>query len=462
LKFFSVPVKGLMLLLGVLALLNSCNLITNNDDGDDQESGVTRTFYAANFRTEKYYTINAVLAAENERCIIYRDKAWKQKLDEKIILNTAEEYCEKIYPALTGVFGECADIDGNGKLIILLLDIIDGVAISSGSYIAGYFDAYNMGTGAYSNKGEILYMDIKEGMPGSDDFNVTIAHEFQHLLRYSAYMQTGVPTETWLDEGLSTAAEYVYLGKHLPNTYMYYNLDLKGSIADGNTFFYWEGSDLADYATAYLLFQWLRIQAAAGDDPHGYNIYRTICNVPYSGAQAVVDAAVTLINADLNSWDKLLRAWLTANYMNTPKDADNGLDLYGYKGAFRDLVIHPYSKSGTTKSLLPGEGVYSAIKDNSFSLSGSSGSHIGYGGIGKGQEPIYNPASKKYSGEYLLTYNGNNDSAVSKPVFQRPSETGQVTGEIPPAGTPAASSRSAPDTSAPRRIDGTSLLPPRP
>jgi hypothetical protein len=413
-----------------------------------------------NFSTEKYYVLNAVPVAENERCIIYRDKAWTKNLDAKKILKTAEEYGEKIYPAITDVFGECTDIDENGKLIILLLDILDGAAAGSGSFVAGYFDPtdiYPKKTYPQSNEAEILYLDIKEGKLGTDEFNATIAHEFQHLLRYSAYMQTGVHTETWLDEGLSTAAEYVYLGKHLNDTYSYYNLDLDGSIADGNTFFYWEGSDLADYATAYLFFQWLRIQAATGDDPQGYNVYRTIYNSPSPGAQAVVDAAVTLIDTNLDSWANLLRAWLTANYMNTPsKDAANG--LYGYDGAFPDLVIHPYSKNGTTTSLLPGEGVYSIIQDNSFLLSGSSGSHIGYGDMGKGKAPLFNPASKKYSGEYLLTYNGNNNSTVSKPVFQRPTETGRITGVKPPAVSP----RSVSDIRTPRRIDGTSLLPQRP
>ncbi|GHV24665.1 hypothetical protein AGMMS4952_00690 [Spirochaetia bacterium] len=458
-KCFSIPIRGLFLL-GVLVLLNSCNLFNKDDDDQEDDTGDSRTFYANNFSTNKYYILNAVKVAENERCIIYRDKAWMKKLDEEKIRSTAEEYSEKIYPAITGVFGECADIDENGKLIILLLDIVDGATVSSGSYIAGYFNPGDMSTDTSSGKGEILYMDINEGKLGSDEFNVTLAHEFQHLLRYSAFMQTGVYSEIWLDEGLSTAAEYVYLGKHLTSTYSYYNLDPYESIAGGNTFFYWEGTDLADYATAYLFFQWLRIQAATVDDPDGYNIYRTIGNAPHPGAQAVVDAAVTLIDTNLDSWDKLLRAWFTANYMNIPsKDAANG--LYGYNGDIVDLTIHPYSGSGTTVSLLPGEGVYSAIKNNSFPLSGSSGSHIAYGDISNGQEPIFDPPSNNYSGEYLLTYNGNKDSTVSKPVFRPPSEIGQITGVKFPS-SPAAPSRSASDTSAPRRIDGTSLLPPRP
>ncbi|GHU60872.1 hypothetical protein FACS189445_1560 [Spirochaetia bacterium] len=460
-KNFSGRIQGtdLILFIGVLILLHSCNVLTGTTGQENKDPPEVpekiRDFYVYNFDIRSYYTLNAVQLIENEGCVIYGDLAWQKRItkaEEQKIREAAEEYETTIYPKISGVFGECTDIDGNGKLIILLLDIIDGISPGSGSYMAGYFDSSDMGPGPYSNRGELLYMDIAEGVLGSEDFHAAIAHEFQHLLRYSAYMRTGAYTETWLDEGLSGAAEYVYLGKHLDDSVRYYNLDPENKIARGNTFFYWQGSDPADYATAYLFFQWLRIQAAGPDDPQGFRLYREICASPNS--QGVVNAAVKLIRPDLDSWDKLIRTWLTANYMNSPrKNAADGLGLYGYNNEFT-LMIHPYPKTGAA-ALLPGEGVYSVLPENgSFSLSGASGSHIGYGDIRKGQPPLFNPVSKNYSGEYLLTYNGNDNNSTGTGFLK---ESGQITGVTPVLRPSPPRAVSGP--SSPMRIDGTSLLP---
>jgi hypothetical protein len=439
-------------LLGLITLLSGCNLFSPAVE-PEEDPVYDRMLYAWNYKTKKDYPVYAVRLAENDRCVVYGDRAWTKTIGDAEKLQAqklADEFTANIYPKITAVFGECADIDGNEKTIILLLDIIDGLAPDSGSYVAGYFDPHNMGAGATSNQAELLYMDIAEGKLGSDSFNATAAHEFQHLLRYSAakIFKTSAYPADWLNEGLSTAAEYVYLGKHLDEFVQNYNKDWDQSIAGGNNFFYWEGNDIADYATAYLFFQWLRIQA------QGYDIYKEICATLESGAdaQAVAGAAAKLISEDLDSWDKLIRAWLTANYMNAPEDAGNGLSLYGYHGEFPALTIHPYWDGGTTKTLRPGEGVYSFIKDHYFTPTGSIRANIGYGDLRTEQPPVFNPEPKIYTGEYLLTYNGNSTYALFTPK-----ETGQITGLKPPPSAKSVTPRAA--SRAPSRIDGTSLLP---
>ena len=139
--------------------------------------------------------------------------------------------------------------------------------------------------------------------------------------------------------------------------------------------------------------------------------------------------------------------------MYRPKGAADGLSLYGYHGELPvPLTIHPYySKGETTKNLLPGEGVYSALSPNSFSpVPGPMGSHIRYGGLHKSQGPLFSPATA-FSGEYLLTYNGNDNNSLSTV-----GEVGQITGNKPSVSTQTTPSRSV---GAPLRIDGTSLLP---
>jgi hypothetical protein len=178
--------------------------------------------------------------AENERCVIYKD--WRRTITPQQADVLAKEYQTNIYPKITPLFGE--PLEGHGKLVILLLDIIDGFSADSNSYMAGYFDSSNMyskETYQWSNEAEMLYMDTVEGRLNRPSFNATLAHELQHLLRYSEYLrrvaQTGyeknAPAETWLDEGLSTAAEYVYLGYHAVSPVWYYNEDPYHKILGG-------------------------------------------------------------------------------------------------------------------------------------------------------------------------------------------------------------------------------------
>ena len=59
----------------------------------------------------------------------------------------------------------------------------------------------------------MLYMDCNPGNPAATTFNLTMAHELQHLVNFNqkVFVQ-GSPAgqDTWINEGLSNAAEYVY------------------------------------------------------------------------------------------------------------------------------------------------------------------------------------------------------------------------------------------------------------
>lgn len=126
------------------------------------------------------------------------------------------EYNTKIYPNMLNSFGPASDIDKDGKIVILTLDIKDGATPSSG-FIAGFVDPVNFTADnnrsvSRSNQMEILYMDgaelvkkrntsLARGEP--DPYLATLAHELQHLIRFQ-YSAGGDPT--WVDEGTSEVA----------------------------------------------------------------------------------------------------------------------------------------------------------------------------------------------------------------------------------------------------------------
>ncbi|MDR2746571.1 MAG: hypothetical protein LBB77_03910 [Treponema sp.] len=349
-----------------------------------------------------YESVTAWKLAEGSRCIIFAAS------DGQVSAATAEaiarEYDANIYPKIAGVFGDYAswnfDVDSNGKIILLLLDIKDGYN-GSGGYVAGYFDKYHMGNDTASNRADMLFIDINPQVPGSQSFYVSIAHELQHLTNFA--MHNGESQDLWLDEGLSSAAEYLY-GGHQDSRVFYFNQDPKGTIARGNNFFVWDdweskyGDSLANYATVYLFFQWLRIH-----HPGGTGVYRTISNSNEKDYRAVTGAVTgwtDITGTSEEVWDQLLSSWMIANCLNAPKGR------YGYNGEIR-TVVWSFKRSGTGSTpLFPGEGVYSEIKTG-VGVSTGNESYIKYLGIGGTPENPNIVVQSPYTGKVLLTYNAN-------------------------------------------------------
>jgi hypothetical protein len=457
------------ILMPVLFLAASCEPALNpyiQRIKEIQESYLQRdgdAFTAWNFAANEYYSVEAVHLAENDACVIYGEKSSLVSIETAE--NIAREFAERIHPRITGTFGAYKDVDNNGKLTILLLDIKDDSNIFS-SYMAGYFnpaDMFSKRTYPESNARDMLYMDTNPGTPGSASFFVTLAHELQHLINFSITWTNRVsdnqthPQDTWIDEGLSSAAEYVYGEKPLLSRINHFN-NAGGSgstIHRGNNFFIWTEDEyvLDEYASVYLFFQWLRLQAKDQADP--YSIYKDIINSPHSNYQAVLDAVSLRISPELAQWEPLLKTWLLANYVNSPKG------LLGYNGEIRTKVT-AIGDAGI--SLGPGEGVYSLLDKDSrdFLLpTDTSGSpHIRYVGVTRDGDMVES-VSRIPGGQdrRVLTFNANVDNKVSDGndgVDKTKYEYGKLTGKGDP---PVQSSRTLAETPVP--LDGSSRLPRR-
>ncbi|MDR1351897.1 MAG: hypothetical protein LBK05_01340, partial [Treponema sp.] len=167
---------------------------------------------------------------------------------------------------------------------------------------------------------------------------------------------------------------------------------------------YWEreyGDVLANYATAYLFFQWLRIHGG------GNSIYRSISNSEHRDYRAVTRAAKSHIpgiteTGDPEIWDRLLSSWMIANLVN----AEHG--IYGYETQIRTQV-HGFTAEAMEPVLFsPGEGIYSSLEGKSVSDRMDSGPHIKYLGIAAPQEV---DDTLPYTGKILLTYSANPNPA---------------------------------------------------
>jgi hypothetical protein len=405
-----------MTLVPVLALLAvSCDDLSKSDD--PYEGLDSKTFWALDMKKGTYYQTEAVRLYAREKCVIWGERS------AQIDLSTAEaiayEYDTKIYSPIVGTFGfpevreidteklignslDVADYltDGDGKLTILLLDIRDGYQNRTDSYTAGYFSSENFYDTRSSNKADMIYVDTYPAVPGSSESNATFAHELQHLINFiNTQITRDYLMDTWIDEGLSSAAEFIYQGTHPEMRYRWFIEDPSGAIAKGNNFFVWGNHQetnaiMDEYATVYLFFQWLRLQAGT------YKIYNDIATSDKYDYQAVLEAVqnnASMIN-QYDDWEKLMGTWLAANYINAPSGR------YGYKNENKLREVRVWAIGGNSQPLYPGEGVYSII-NSSKTVSGPG--NIRYGGLKKDSAPTFNAENNTYSGERLLTFNSN-------------------------------------------------------
>jgi hypothetical protein len=132
--------------------------------------------------------VRARLMREGEHIAVYLEEGYRfsaqGEADEAAQIAAAvTAFDEVIYPREVGLFGPCPDIDGNGKVILLLTRL-------SGSN--GYFFPFDempekeaLASGFHSNQGEVLYHAFdQQGNRAS--WNVqSIAETFHELLHYS-------------------------------------------------------------------------------------------------------------------------------------------------------------------------------------------------------------------------------------------------------------------------------------
>lgn len=125
------------------------------------------------------------------------------------------------------VFGPPSDVDGSGKIDVLVHDIQDGFDPGAGSlgFTGGYFSAADLVVqGANQNRADIVHLDSmptlfsETGVRRDPEFGLqTLAHEYQHLI-FAVQHSFDL---TFIDEGLAEWAEVV--NGYRPRTISYLN-----------------------------------------------------------------------------------------------------------------------------------------------------------------------------------------------------------------------------------------------
>ena len=314
------------------------------------QSGLSedRVFYAQMIddgNTAGWFNIPAHLLKVSDNLAIYLQNG---KNISAYALNKLAQEFDYYYTSMTNIYGTHSDIDANGKIIILLMDI--NKTKGSGSQVLGYFNPSDMHG---NNKGEILYMDLINANDNTDKAIGTIIHEFQHLINYS-YVISGERNEmsSWLNEALSESTSILFNKATTEsrinefnniNYYCFYTWNTSNISNNG------KNNTHVNYPSASVFMNWLYQKNGSNE-----SIFKTIASSKELGDyKKVLSAAKGISGYSVSSWDGLLLDWMSeivtngSNWTTTNKPTNNCAsgDVSLYPGAM--IVCDSYTNGAS-------------------------------------------------------------------------------------------------------------------
>ena len=279
--------------------------------------GSTKEWWATNLTNNNFYKVPSTCQSIGTHCYIFvEDAIWNSRVTIENVNSIKEAFDNKtpasdtkgIYETVVGAFGSPPDVDGDEKIIILVLDIKDGYD-GSGGYVAGYFHSLNEITHANSNMAEIYYLDANPA-DLSTDYGIenvmgTTAHEFQHMIHFNYHNgSAGKPQQlTFLNEACSMTSEVV-CGYGIRSQALYNN-------ETNNYLFEWRDGDdvLTDYARAarYMTYFY---------DQFGTDYLGKFVQSSQTGITGINDALSKLSTPTSLRFTETLNNWFLANIIN--------------------------------------------------------------------------------------------------------------------------------------------------
>lgn len=262
--------------------------------------------------------IKATIAKETENLIVYVEK------DESYNSSSLDLVCnefEKHYAKEKSIYGNHTDVDNNGKIIILFLDL--NPESGNGSILNGYFNPADLIDGQ-GNNADMLYMDLG-GLNNNPYYMAgTILHELQHLINYNVnVLENGTEMDVWLNEALSESTSVLFNSRTVNsrnkefnniNYYCFYTWDLPIDV-------------FANYPSASVFMNWLYIKSGYND-----NIFKNIASSKEVNAYRRVLSTVGTI---LSTWDSLLIQWIE----DVNKGLVSGAKINSIKNTYANTYI---------------------------------------------------------------------------------------------------------------------------
>jgi hypothetical protein len=172
----------------------------------------------------------------------------------------------------------------------------------------------------------MIYMDSKEGTPGSTSFFGTLAHEFQHFIHFNY----DPFEENWVEEGLSGLARFVCgYGHQISHVTAF-------SQVPTTSLTFWQG-ELANYGATYLFMLYLSEK---------YGGAATTRAIVTNGGTGIIGINSALFSRGLLvGINDIFKNWVVANYLNNSSISGGS---YGYSASFSGITSAPGNITMTT------------------------------------------------------------------------------------------------------------------
>jgi hypothetical protein len=283
--------------------------------------GHQRLFFAYDFEVERQYIVTSTLRAVGDYAYVYvADGQWEQRVTQEALdrllrgfeRETPADPTRGVYQTLVDAFGNPPDVDGDARIVILLLDILDR-STSGKPYIAGYFLPVNQGKDVLdprggpvfrSNETEMLYVDTNPLDTAGPLAVAMLAHELQHLIHHA--VDPG--EEVWLNEAASEFA--MFLCGYPPSNHVR-NFERRPSISLTMWPTEWN-YELAHYGAAYLWMLYLYERYG------GLDTIQRLVRSPLRGMGAVEHVLTTSFAA----LDEVFDDWRIALIVDDPMYGD--------------------------------------------------------------------------------------------------------------------------------------------
>ncbi|MCS6839319.1 MAG: immune inhibitor A [Roseiflexus sp.] len=292
------------------------------------QPGEIETFWVADVSNHLNYTVTAHLRYAGPVALMYVDTSLD--IPQPLIERSAKVFEERIYPRNRFLFGEerIPGVDGDVRLTILNTRIR-----GAGGYFSSA-DGVTRAVNRFSNEREMFVIDAVDFPPGSDAYNATLAHEFQHMIHW--HRQPRSPT--WFNEGLATLAE-----------------DLNGLGDNGAALAYLRNPDTQlttwspgngvtrHYGAAQLFMRYLYEQYAGESRPADW-----IDADAGNNLQVLADLAARR-RADVVRFEDLFADWAVANALNDPTIGDGRYAYRGLPARAATAQLDPGTTSGAVR-----------------------------------------------------------------------------------------------------------------
>jgi hypothetical protein len=317
-----------------------------------------------------FTTVTANLKFDGDHTLLYVDAETPQScLSDAEAALLGATYDVNIYPTDRSAFGSESDINGDGKVAILMTPVVnrmtpEGSAGGSQGYIAGFFLASDLLPGLVdsrvTNAREIFYSMVPDPDSPPEFGNVfpkektlavirsVLAHEFLHMilfnyrvLIYGEGYSGDYMEDLWINEGLAHIAEDLngFDSSNIGRA----NLFL---VDPGDATLIYGGDELEERGASFLFLRHL-------GDRFGEIVFRNLVQSKKAGTANVEAATGALFN-------ELFADWASACYLDDrgitsdPRFNYSSLNLQdvGVDPHFAPLLTVPGNISGTVTSFI--------------------------------------------------------------------------------------------------------------